>query len=58
MMIDFEELLAELDPDGEWGSDGFGLDSCLEHCGVLIEQDCPGCAVCGQPNPLRAAGLI
>jgi len=56
--MDFEEILADLDPTGEWSTDGFGLDSCLEHCGTLIEQDCPRCPECGAANPLRAAGLI
>jgi hypothetical protein len=57
-MFDMDEILAELDPSGEWGTDGFGIDSCLEHCGVLIEQDCPACPECGAANPMRKAGLI
>jgi hypothetical protein len=54
--MDFDELLESLDPTGEWESDGFGIDSCLSHCGSLIEQDAPGCPECGAPNPL--GGLI
>jgi len=56
--MDFNEILASIDPTGTWGTDGFGIDSCLEHCGELIEQDCPKCCICGAPNPLMAAGLI
>ena len=56
--MNFDDMLAELDPTGEWESDGFGLDSNLIHCGVMVEQDCPACPECGAANPLRAAGLI
>jgi hypothetical protein len=56
----FEEILAELDPDGEWETDGFGMDSNLVHseCGTMIEQDAKECPVCHVLNPIRAAGLI
>lgn len=54
-MID--DILAELDPSGEWETDGMGLDSLLIHC-TTVEQDCPRCPECGAVNPLRAAGLI
>lgn len=55
--MDFDEILADLDPTGTWESDGYGIDSNLVHC-VTIEQDCPACPECGAVNPLRAAGLI
>lgn len=57
-MFSIDDLLAEIDPTGTWGTDGFGIDSCLEHCGTLIEQDCPSCPECGAPNPMRKHGLI
>lgn len=56
--MDFEDILAELDPTGEWETDGFGLDSNLIHCGVMIEQDALACVECGAINPLVANGLI
>lgn len=55
-MYDLDEILEDLDPSGEWSTDGFGLDSCLIHCD-LIEMDADAC-FCGAPNPLREAGLI
>lgn len=56
--MDFDELLEAIDPTGKWGTDGFGIDSNLIHCGEMIEQDCPACCVCGAPNPLVQAGMI
>lgn len=55
-MTDADEFLLSLLPD-DWGTDGFGYDSCLicPH-GHLIEQDgaCPdGCI-----SPLIENGLI
>jgi hypothetical protein len=50
--MDFDELLSELDPTGEWSTDGYGLDCCLIHC-TMVEQDAKCCPECGAPNPLR-----
>jgi len=55
--MDIDELLAELDPTGEWETDGYGLDSNLVHC-TTVEMDAPHCPECGAVNPLRAAGVI
>lgn len=55
--MELEEILASIDPTGEWSTDGYGIDSNLVHC-VMIEQDCPRCPECGEPNPLMAYGII